>query len=308
MRRNLVRSLLAASVLLMSACSALLASTAAPAAAADNNLVTVYLTDNGFSNVDVHARVGDQLLFVLGDPHAKDHTVTWDDGSKIDDELNGRRQWVTYPMNHAGCAVFYDRPNYQSDPKAFVGLLTVDGDTPTKCTFAPPTTTTTTVTTASTTTTTRSAVVTPATIAPTTTTTEPASIHPLFVASPASTTSSTTTTTAPKKASASAAADKGKGKEPSTTTTTTPPAVAQPAFDSSMLTPMADPVAGGGDSGPVVGPAENIDAAAVTNLLPDRATTDDTKMLIGAIAGFGLIVLLALGWRWINRSSRYFPA
>ncbi|HVW31193.1 MAG TPA: hypothetical protein VHL53_01530 [Acidimicrobiia bacterium] len=309
MRRNLVRSWLAASLLVMSSGAALLA-TAQPAAANDNNLVTVYLSDTGFSVHDVQARVGDTLLFQLSSEANDQHSVTWDDGKSKDDDLSRSQGHtaITIPMNHPGRALFYDKWHVAQDPKAFSGVLTVTPAPAGGTAESSSTTTSTTVAAPTTTTTTRPAV--PPPTPATTSTTTPASIHPLLMEPPPpATTSTTTTTTAPKKATAAAEKDKGRAKDEPTTTTTAPPVPAEPVFDSGMLTPSPNPLpAAGGDASAILGPSEDIDAAAVANLLPDKAMDDNTKLLIGAVAGFVVILLLALGWRWINRSSRYFPA
>src|SRR5438270_8966472 len=124
-RRNLLRSWAAASLLVLSGSGALLATAATPAGAADNNRVVVYVTDNGYSDTNVTARVGDQLIFVLGSPANNRHTVTWD-GGRVEDELGPNRQWVAYPMNNPGTAHFYDRYNVSGpNGQAFAGTLTV---------------------------------------------------------------------------------------------------------------------------------------------------------------------------------------
>src|SRR5439155_26829196 len=64
-RRNLVRSVLAASVVVMSSVGGLIAAATTPAGAVDNIPITVYVRDNGFSDTTVDARVGDQLIFQL---------------------------------------------------------------------------------------------------------------------------------------------------------------------------------------------------------------------------------------------------
>src|SRR5256714_13276377 len=121
-RRNLLRSVLAASVMVVSGGGALLATAAAaPAGAVDNNRITVTVRDSGFSETNITARVGDQLIFVLDAAATQSHTLAWDRGQiqfKFDHNGNasktcdggagGSGPYVCYPMNNHGQAHFYD--------------------------------------------------------------------------------------------------------------------------------------------------------------------------------------------------------
>jgi hypothetical protein len=324
-RRNLLRSLLAASVMVVSGSGALLAIATTPAGAVDNQ-ITVYVRDNGFSRTDVQARVGDQLIFQLDAAATQDHTLAWDRGQfqfKFDHTGNSSKSCdggggvpsgssVCYPMNNPGVAHFYDM-DHVHDPNGavFAGTLNV-----TKAPPPPPDTTSsstsTTVTTGratSTTTTTTRPEPSMTTFPATTATTGFVTIRPMLVSDPAPT---TTTTTALKKKDTSD--NKGKGKAASTETPTTaapaPPAAPglEPVFDPATLTPAPLPMPDGDGAAAIMGPAGDLDAAAVANLLPDKPADDGTPLLLAAVAAFGLFLVLAITWRWHHRASNYFPA
>src|SRR4051812_28531877 len=76
--RNLLRSLAAASLLAVTS-GAALAVAVTPASAVDSNLITVTVTDAGFSQTAIDARVGDRLVFHLDDNAQQPHTLAWDD-------------------------------------------------------------------------------------------------------------------------------------------------------------------------------------------------------------------------------------
>jgi hypothetical protein len=57
-----------------------------------------------------------------------------------------------------------------------------------------------------------------------------------------------------------------------------------------------------------MGPAENADAAAVANLLPDKPADNGSRLMLAALTAFGLFLVLAVTWRWHHRASRYIPA
>ena len=125
-RRNLVRSLLAVSALVFSGSGALLALATTPAGAVDNQPITVTVRDTGFSDTNVHAVVGDRLIFQLDQGATQDHTLAWDGGNfqfKFDHNGNSSK---TYPMNNPGVAHFYDIDHiHDPNGSAFAGTLTV---------------------------------------------------------------------------------------------------------------------------------------------------------------------------------------
>lgn len=317
-RRNLLRSLAAASLLAVTS-GALLASAATPAAAVDNNVITVTVTDTGFNTGfnqnDIQARVGDHLIFRLDDSAQQPHTLAWDDGRIRYQFGRPDHTSMELPMNNAGKASFFDSeqpsPTY---PGPFAGTLTVS-DAPPQPPDTTSSSTSTTVTTArpaptstSTTVTTARPVPTTTVFPPTTQTTGVVAIHPMLVSDP--TPAPTTTTTAPKKKDNGA--DKGKAKaaaaETSTTAAPAPPGP-DPVFDPSTLTPSPDP-SPGGDITAVVGSGdgENLDASAAVSLLkPDKAA-DDTGLLLLALGALALVLAAGVIWAWHHRSSRYFPA
>ena len=321
-RRNLLRSVLAASVMVVSGGGALLATAAAaPAGAVDNNRITVTVRDSGFSETNITARVGDQLIFVLDAAATQNHTLAWDRGQiqfKFDHNGNaskncdggagGSGPYVCYPMNNHGQAHFYDIDHVR-DPNgaAFAGTLTVtDAPPPPPDTTSSSTSTTVTTVRATTATTARTEPST-TTFPPTTATTGFVTVRPMLVSGPAP----TTTTTAPKKKDASDNKDKGKAASPETPTTAAPappdtPGL-EPVFDPATLTPAPLPAPDNGVAA-ITGPAGDLDAAAVANLLPDKPADDGTPLMVAALAALGLFLVGGAGWAWHHRTSRYFPA
>lgn len=311
-RRNLLRSLAAASLLAVTS-GALLAGAAMPAAAVDNNIITVTVTDTGFSQNDIQARVGDHLIFRLDDNAQEPHTLAWDRGQIRFQFSRPGHTSTELPMNNAGKASFFDSDHVgpNDPPGPFAGTLTVT-DAPPQPPDTTSSSTSTTVTTApqstSTTVTTARPVPTTTVFPPTTQTTGVVAIHPMLVSDP--TPAPTTTTTAPKKKDNGA--DKGKAKAAAAETPTTAapaPPGPDPVFDPSTLTPSPLP-SPGGDITAVVGSGdgENLDASAAASLLnPDKAA-DDTGLLLLAIGALALVLVAGVIWGWHHRSSRYFPA
>ncbi|HEY0399504.1 MAG TPA: hypothetical protein VGF00_14005, partial [Acidimicrobiia bacterium] len=135
-----MRSLAAASLLAVTS-GALLAGAATPAAAVDNNVITVTVTDSGFTQKDIQARVGDRLIFRLDDAAQEPHTLAWDRGQlqfRFDHSGNSSTSCdagagassgtsVCYPMNNpGGPAYFYDIDHAQGpNGSAFAGTLHV---------------------------------------------------------------------------------------------------------------------------------------------------------------------------------------
>lgn len=314
-RRNLLRSLAAASLLAVTS-GALLAGAATPAAAVDNNVITVTVTDSGFTQTDIQARVGDHLIFRLDDAAQEPHTLAWDGGQIRYQFSRPGRTSTELPMRNAGKAAFFDSDHVgPNDPNAgpFAGTLTVtDAPPPPPDTTSSSTSTTVTTAVQPTTTTVTTARPEPTTTVfpPTTQTTGFTTIHPMLVADPGPT--ATTTTTAPKKKDAPA--DKGKAKAAGTETPTTatpappgPPPV-EPIFDPATLTPgpTAPPA---GDITAVVGSADaNLDASAAASLLSTDKPANDSVLMLIALSGLVVFLMAAVLWRWHHRSSRYFPA
>lgn len=159
----------------------------------------------------------------------------------------------------------------------------------TTTTAPPPPTTTTTLATPSTTT--------PTSATPgTTATTRPIAVGPQAT----TTTAKPTTTTKPEK-------DK-KGKE-ETTTTTAPPPVAPDLPDSAII-----PALPGSDTtsttvqGGVEAPGSAPEGDAVALLKSKKKGGDAVKLLIVSGIGLGALGLGAAGYKFANRSSKYFPA
>src|SRR4051812_4511193 len=192
-RRNLLRSLAAASLLAVTS-GALLAGASAPAFAVDSNTIVVTVRDDGFSQLDIQARVGDHLIFRLDDAAQQPHTLAWDGGQiRYQFSRPDRTTDELPPLKNAGKASFFDsdyvRPN-DPNPGRFAGKLTVT-DTPPQPPDTTSSSTSTTVTTVrATTTTVTTARPEPTTtvFAPTTQTTGVTAIHPMLVADPAPTT------------------------------------------------------------------------------------------------------------------------
>lgn len=319
-RRNLSRLLGAAALVLLSGGAALV-STPVPAAAAVP--ITVTISDRGFSQREIEARVGDVLTFQLDTTSSRDHTVTLlSDGGEEEFDFSRRDEnfWTLPAFEKAGAEyVFYDRYNVRRrDWHPFVGTIKVS-----EAPDPDPSSTTTSTTVATT-----PAPTTTTTAPPSTTTSAPGSIRPLVIPDPEPT---STTTMAPPPPSPqpaeptapptgkdkAKARDKDKDKSKATETSTTEAPAAPGAippdflFDPALLTP-----------GPVPLPATStgygskaeaaIGAAAVADLLLDPAS-DDTggegdRLTMYAVGAVALVFLIGAVWGWQHRSSRYFPA
>ncbi|MDQ1517469.1 MAG: hypothetical protein QOE80_3299 [Actinomycetota bacterium] len=316
-RRNLLRSLATASLLALTGVGGAVFALPAAPAGAESVPIVVTVRDDGFSQTDIQARVGDHLIFQLDSVATRPHTLAWETGQLQYhfDRARGNNTAQYGPLR-AGRLRFFDSDTV-AGPDAgppFAGTLVVS-DAPPQPPDTTSSSTSTTVTTAvrPTTTTVTTARPEPTTTVypPTTQTTGFTTIHPMLVADPAP---PTTTTTAPKKKD-SPVDKQGKAKAAGTETATTaapappgPPSV-EPVFDPETLTPAPLP-SPAGDITAVIGPGQdaNLDASAAASLLkPDKAA-NDTGLLLAALGALVLFLVLAMVWRWHHRSSRYFPA
>jgi plastocyanin len=323
-RRNLLRSLLAASVMVVSGTTGLLV---APAGAAEpfepDYRVTVYETK--FSPATIFARPTETVQFDLGVGVGTNHTVTLENGTcggrptqLCERNFDDPNDPPIFRFSNYGEYRFYDRIAREAGQHDMGGVIIIMDNPPpttTSTTMAPSTTSTT----LATTTTTRP--ITTTTLAPTSTTTAPSTIRPFVISAP---TSTTTTTAAPASSSstsapaASGGKDQSKGKnadrghnkdkprEGDTSTTTTPGLPGGPidvVFDEASLTPLPDPF--GGSSTPDSLPEE---AALVDLLSSDRPADDESRLLFVGIGVLTAVLLIGGIVAWGRRSSRYFPA
>jgi hypothetical protein len=321
-RGNFWRSLAAASLIVASGAAGMLAVSSLPAGAVDNIQITVYVTDNGFSQTNLSARVGDLLVFQLDGGARNAHTLAWEGGQIQFRFQNGdpNRMSVKYgPLRQGPTIRFYDADSVSGpDVKGpFAGTLTVTNAPPPPPDTTSSSTSTTVTTVRPTTTTTGSVPVTSTTSPPTPATTGDATIHPFLLADPAPAPApTTTTTTAPAATKKDPPADKGKAKAASAATPTTAspapaaPAPVEPIFDPATLTPAALPQPDGAASAaadPAGGP--DLGAEAVASLLnPDKPADNGTPMMLAAMVGLGLLLVAGAVWSWHHRASRYFPA
>ena len=345
-RRNLLRSLLAASGMVVSGTTGLLLATPTPAGAADVNLYQVHLSEErGFNPGTVKVRVGDYIAFVLEkEPRSYVHSVTFDDQSVCPTDQGNVPCWPELRFNDpnqkcmlrnyvlpntrcievltvppGGLVRYHDELAKAAGGPDFQGVVeVVSPSAPTTTTVPPPSTTTTMA--APTTTTTQPAATTSTTLPPTTATTAPTTIRPMLIGSPDS-----TTTTAPPAGGANDVGsgktgstpatgirdkDKGKGKGDSASTSTTAASETPPAEMS-----FADSL----DLGPVtlpesVEPAETADGVeldAALGLLSSgegEPSDDRGRFLLLSGAAAGVLVAAAGFLAWWRRSSRYLPA
>jgi predicted ribosomally synthesized peptide with SipW-like signal peptide len=309
-RRKVLRSWLTATLLVLAGTTGVLV--ASPSAEAADRIV-VYVRDDGFSQTDIHAIKGDELIFQLDDAAMKEHRLAWEAGYVgFQFSRQNRRTYVRYGPLNPGTLHFYDSSQLQGPgphpPGPFSGTLTVHEAAP------PPTTTSssstsTTVTTQPTTTTTQ---------APTTSTTAPTSVRPFLVPDPAPTTTTTVAANLPTPPTTAAPATKDKAKDKSKDKTASPstPTTAAPAppdtmppdfiFDPAALTPSPTltPDAPPTDSGDEAA----LNASAAANLLDNQKSDDKKLLLLMALAALALMLLVGGTWAWFTRSSQYDPA
>jgi hypothetical protein len=315
-RRNLLRSVLAASLTVLPFAAGLLA-TPAPAGGAEGEPAAkthwIRLSEkSGFTpgtlDDQYAVRVGDSIAFFLDmrTSSSRAHSVTFDDAStcapggpcwpelRFDDgsqpctARDSRGTLHTLPdtrcllVRAPGPVRYYDRLYREAGGPELQGFIKVAGD-PTTTTTAPPTTTTT----AAPATTTSTRPVTTTTSPPTTATTAPTTIRPLLI-------DSATTTTAPPISSASgdaagsgngaggvprATGSKGKGKAGSQATSTTAAPANQEAPPAELTFDAALLTPGPVTLPESVEPTDGaeLDAAAVMDLLTSENEPADDR-------------------------------
>ena len=335
-RRNLLRSLLAASLLMVGSGAVGMLAAPSPAGAdhdpefKPDHRVAVYETS--FNPGIVYARRGQTVQFELAPGVSNHHTVTLDNGkcedlpeSLCEKTFDDPDHPPVYRFSNYGEYPFHDR--YAKEAGIDMsGKIVITDNPPTVQPTNPPPTATTTTTTMSSTTTTRPATTT-TTLPPTTTTTAPTTIRPFVVGATDPTTTTTAATVAP--ATKAGATDspagaktrdrgsgkgdgKGDGKDKAAATDPPPSASGSPEgspievlFDASTLTPLPEsspaPDDYTGDSG-----AE--ETAMIDLLRGESAADDGTRLVVIALGGLGFLVLLVGVTAWFRRSSRYFPA
>jgi plastocyanin len=244
----------------------------------------------------IEINVGDTVAWTIREG---EHTITPRDGKQWGDDGSGTidggaPQYVADNFKSPGeyfyfCEIHGSREDIEK-PNTMWGVIHVNGPT-TTTTTQPPTPTT------------------QATMPPTTTTTRPGATPPASTAT-APTTRPTPTTAAPAPAPTTTTAkpDKKKdGKEDETTTTssTLPPPVDLPN-EAIVPTLPGSGAAPGSDAEP---PIDTPEGEAVALLKPKKDTGGDAvKLLIVSGLGLGALGVGTAGYKYANRSSKYFPA
>ena len=332
-RRNLLRSLLTASLLLGSSAVGILAAPS-PAGAHHNpnfkpdHIVTVH--QDYFDPAVVYASRGQTVQFNLAPGVSNHHTVTLAHGecrdlpeSLCERNFDDPDHPPVYKFSNYGEYPFYDR--YAKEAGCDMsGKIVITDDRPTvqpTNPAPPPNSCAMTSSSSSSTTTTTTQPATTTTLSPTTTTTAPTTIRPFLIGGD---TGSTTTTTVAPVATAGASTSpageknkgKGKGDGKNKTASTDPPTTAPPAtpegspievlFDASTLTPLPESSPTTDDSTTSdSGPEES---AMIDLLRGENVSDDETRLVViglGVLAFLGLLVGVTA---WFRRSSRYFPA
>lgn len=341
-RRNPLRLLLSASLMIGSVVAGALAAPTSGGAAefVPDHVVLVHPTHfegpwGGRPGVPttVYARRGETIEFRLAEPGDTHHTVTLENRNCDDgrpDEFCERSFDLNPPVIFSFFSLqeypFYDRYAREEGRPEMVGKFVITDSPPP----VPPSTTTTTIPPSTTTTTgpptTTEPPTTPTTASPTTTTTAPTQVRPFVIPDPPSTTS---TMPAPASVTTNGAGpapaankdknrdqDKGKakGKAAGTETPTTGSPVAPDAippdavFDPSTLTPSPTPMP---DAPGSPGPANvDLESSAIMNLLDgeeEERSTDYGPMLL-ALGGLALVLSIGGVCVWFGRPSRYDPA
>jgi len=277
-------------------------------ALASTSVVTVqddqFLYSDNTNTVTVY--VGDEVTWRVAADAAHAHTVTPFDGKSwgtdvagnADDLTAGKEYTVKFnKASGSGGYIYYCKNHGGGDklhPTGMFGKVVVIDPTPvTTATTAPPTTTTTTA--PATTTTTKPAVTTPTTPAPA----GVAATHPPTTVAPAP-----TTTTKPEKDKK----DNKDNKDETTTTTAPPPPVAPDLPDSAIV-----PALPGFETGTLTqdgaeAPGDNPTGEAVALLKNKHKGGDGMKLLILSGFGLGALGFGTAGYKYHNRSSKYFPA
>jgi plastocyanin len=242
---------------------------------------------------------GDTVSWVIWEG---EHTITpkaqWpDQGSGQDNLTMNSPRYTTKPFNTVGDFVYYCKVHGGLDkdgnPTGMWGVVRVSDPNAT-----PPPTDPTTPSTTQTPTSQTTATSAPATT-PVTTATAPATGRP---AAPSTTAPAPTTTTAkPEK-------DKKQKEESTTTSSTLPPPVdipdsaIIPALPGSTGTSSADP------GTPGQAPTDVPEGEAIALLKSKKSNGDALKLLIISGIGLGALGFGTAGYKYANRSSKYFPA
>ena len=301
MSRNLTRLALAAFVAVGFGVAPMLALAAGPG---------VDIVDNQFRYTDgsnaVTVYLGDDVTWHVADGVEETHTVTpydtkaWTDKTTgSPDDLKAGAEPYSAHFTRPG-KYFYFCKNHGGGTKdqreGMWGSVTVidPNATTTTTTTAPPATT---PTTAGTTTTTA------ATPGPTTPTT----------AAPASSAGAKppTGTIAPAPTTTTAKDKKGKDdkKDEETTTTTAPPPPPIDLPDSAIIPVLPGAVTGSTtQDGSIQAPTDTPEGDAIALLKSKKSGGHATKLLILSGVGLGALGIGTAGYKYANRSSKYFPA
>lgn len=295
MSRKFTRLVLAASVAA--------SFTVAPMLAAGAAETAVSVEDDSFNggekNKDIY--LGDTVRWELSANAQNAHTVTpqngrpggntWPDNAKPSGELEKGKPFA-YKFDKPGRFFYYCEIHPDTMSGYFVDVIDPNA-----------TTTTTTAPAQITTTTTRPAVTPPP--GPTTTTTSaPASsagTKPPGSAAPAP----STTTTKPDKDKKKD--DKPKEEETTTTTVTAPPAPVD-IPDSAIIPVLPGSQTGTTTQNGIEAPTSAPEGDAIALLKTNKGGGKAKKLLLVSGLGLGVLGLGAAGYKWSNRSSRYFPA
>jgi plastocyanin len=241
----------------------------------------------------IDAFVGDDISWRILDGK---HTVTPFDekqwGGNGSDDLEATTNQYTKHIGKAGEYRYYCK--YHKD-EGMLGVINVTDPNATTTTTAGPTTTTTQAPTTTTTARPGPAPTTPTTGAPAAS----AGTH-----TPTSAGSAPTTTTGAK-------ADKDKKPKDETTTTTTvppPPPVDLPDSAIIPILPGLDGTSSVQNGAVADAPTSTPEGEAIALLKSDKTNRKGVKLLIISGLGLGALGLGAAGYKFANRSSKYFPA
>jgi plastocyanin len=164
-----------------------------------------------------------------------------------------------------------------------------------------------------TTTTTTPPATTPTTAAPTTTTTQaatPAPTTPTTAAPASSAGAKPSGTAAPAPTTTTAKDKKGKDekKEEETTTTTVAPPPPIDLPDSAIIPVLPSGATGSTTQNGIEAPADTPEGDAIALLKSKKGGGQATKLLILSGLGLGALGIGTAGYKYANRSSKYFPA
>ena len=222
------------------------------------------------------------------------HAASWPKGVGPSGDKNAN-DTVAVTFNNPGLYFYYSSTNNEGADKnghlsGMCGVINVDVNT--SPTTSPPATTPTTTSTPDT------------QPPPTTQPTSPPPPRSTPTSPPATSPSTHTATTAPAPTTTTGKADKNKPKDSSTTTTTAPPA----AFNLPPEAIIPD-IAGTGSASQngIVQPSAPPQGDAVA-LIKHKHSGNAKKMLLLTGLGIGVLGLGTAGYKFANRSSKYFPA